>query len=159
MEATLFRQFMAVLTKHGLNDDETRHNLVYEWTNGRTCSSKEMYDYEAEFIVKSLESRMTDAARERAVVENVMKEKRSIVLAIAGRVGFFPENSSNFDYFNGWMVKNSIFKKPLWEYKIDELDKLHAQFRGIEAKFNESAQIPGNKAWHIKNKVPMPVAN
>ena len=65
MENVLFRKFMAVLTAHGLNDAETRHNLVYEWTNGRTCSSKEMHDYEADLIIKNLE-RQTNQRRTRA---------------------------------------------------------------------------------------------
>lgn len=145
---------MTCLSKHGMNDTQTRHELVFEWTAGRTTSSKEMFDHEIDFVIRNIEAGNTSIDKERAALELVKRDKRAAILAIATRVGFFPETTSNFDYFNGWMVKNSILKKELWKYTIDELDQLNRQFRGIEAHFNKSAEVAGTKAWHIKNKIP-----
>lgn len=150
---------MSCLSKNGLNDESQRHELVFEWTNGRTSSSKLMYDYEIDYVINNLTKGFTDPAKELAALDIVKRDKRAVILAIAGRVGFFPDNSSNFDYLNAWMVKNSILKKELWKYKVDELDALTKQFRGIEAHFDKSAAVPGTKAWHIKNKVPVSSAN
>lgn len=146
---------MVALTKHALNDAQTRHELVFEWTAGRTTSSKEMFDHEIDFVIKSLESGMTEANKELAALELVKRDKRAAILAIASRVGFFPETTSNFDYFNAWMLKNSVLKKELWKYTTDELDQLSRQFRGIEKHFNDSAEVPGTKAWHLKHKIPL----
>lgn len=149
------KALMACLSKHGLNDAETRHELVYEWTAGRTTSSKLMTEPEIDCVIKSFENGLMSIDREKAALELAKRDKRAAILAIATRVGFFPDGTSNFDYFNAWMLKNSVLKKELWKYTIYELDQLSRQFRGIEKHFNKSAETPGTKAWHIKNKIPM----
>lgn len=150
---------MTCLSKHGMNDAQTRHELVFEWTAGRTTSSKEMFDHEIDFVIKNIEMGTTSLDKERAALELVKRDKRAAILAIATRVGFFPNNTSDFDYLNAWMLKNSVLKKELWKYTIDELDQLSRQFRGIEKHFNASAEVAGTKAWHIKNKIPQPINN
>ena len=150
---------MVALQRAGIRTPEQRHELVFVWTEGRTTSSKEMFDHEIDFVINSLNHNLTDASREMAALELVKRDKRAVVLAIAGRVGFFPDGSSNFNYFNSWMQKNSLLKKDLYKYTIDELDALQKQFRGIEANFNKSAEVPGTKAWHIKNKIPFESKN
>jgi hypothetical protein len=159
IEQKKHRQLMAVLSRHGLNDAQTRHELVYGWTGGRTASSKEMYGHEIDVILKRFENGLSSVDKEKAALELVKRDKRAAILAIATRVGFFPDGSSNFDYLNAWMLKNSVLKKELWKYTIDELDQLHRQFRGIEANFERSAATPGTKAWHIKNKIPISGSN
>ena len=156
------RALMATLAKAKVAD-ALRHKLIYGHTHGRTGSSKELTEAEWRDLMWKFDNEATARNNPLAFADALLKEavrqKRATVLAIAGRVGFFPENSSNFDYFNGWMLKNSILKKELWKYSLDELPALLRQFRGIEANFERSAKEPGTKAWHIKNNIPINSTN
>jgi len=156
------RALMAALGKAKVAD-WLRHRLVFGLTQGRTASSRELTEKEWRDLMWKFANdpiaRNNPRALAEALLREALRQKRATVLAIAGRVGFFPENSSNFDYFNAWMLKNSVLKKELWNYRVDELDDLMRQFRGIEANFEKSAKEPGTKAWHIKNKIPFNSAN
>lgn len=152
------RTLMTCLGKAGI-DNETRHDLVSGWTNGRTTSSKLMTEAEMDTVIRNMTRTSQGINKDVAALQLAKRDKRAVVLAIAGRVGFFPDGSSNFDYFNGWMRAKSTLKKDLWKYSFDELDKLLIQFRGIEAHFEASAKVPGTKAWHMKNKIPLSSTN
>ena len=57
------------------------------------------------------------------------------------------------------MLKSSILKKKLNDYKLDELPKLERQLRAAESNYQASAEKAGNKAWYHKNKFPIPSKN
>ena len=143
---------MTLLCRAGI-DNDTRHDMVYSWTSGRTASTKELFDSEMDKLIFKLSSEFGKKTM-NPNLEIERRNKRATVLAIAGRVGFFPDGSSNFDTFNRFMQSSSILKKDLYKYKLDELDELIRQFRGIEANFEHSATHAGTKAWHQKNKFP-----
>ena len=82
--------------------------------------------------------------------EMTLRDKRSIVLTIATRTGI--KEADSWTKFNTWMLNSSCLKKELHQYKIDELDQLIKQFRGLEANYNKSASKTGTKAWMHKNK-------
>lgn len=149
---------MTVLSKSRI-DEDSRHDLVYSWTSGRTASTKELYDREMDDLIWKISNDFNFRNQLNPNLEIERRNKRATVLAIAGRVGFFPEGSSNFVAFNSFMVNNSILKKRLEKYLLDELDALIKQFRAIEANYNKSADQPGTKAWHHKNKLPKPGDN
>ena len=69
-------------------------------------------------------------------------------MTVATRVGV--HNPNDWDKFNGFMLKRSVYKKALNKYAIDELDVLIKQFRGLEANYNKSADKTGTKAWRHK---------
>ena len=89
--------------------------------------------------------------------EKLLKEHRSVILSIATRIGI--KEPDNWDKFNNWMLKSSILKKKLNDYKLDELPKLERQLRAAESNYQASAEKPGNKAWYHKNKFPIPSKN
>jgi hypothetical protein len=149
MNAEKHRRLMTILSKQGIKDD-TRHDLVYYWTAGRTSSSRELFDQELTDLIWKIEhdfafghdiTRSVDVLRQLA-----LKQKRSIVLTIAQRTGI--HEGTNFDKFNAFMETRSILKKRLIKYTIEELDDLVKQFRGLEANYLESAKKAGNKAWY-----------
>ena len=51
------------------------------------------------------------------------------------------------------------YKKQLTAYKLEELDALIKQFRGIESNFNRSAKKVGTKAHSKKFNLPNIVLN
>ena len=79
-----------------------------------------------------------------------LRDKRSIVLIIATRTGI--KDADSWEKFNRWMLNNSVLKKELHKYKLDELDKLIKQFRGLEANYRKSAEKTGTKKKKKKNK-------
>lgn len=149
---------MTVLGKAKI-DSDSRHDLVYSWTAGRTASTKELFDREMDDLIWKITNDFGFRNQLNPNLEIERRNKRATVLAIAGRVGFFPNGSSNFEAFNRFMISGSILKKRLEKYLLDELDALIKQFRGIEANYNRSAEQTGTKAWHHKNKLPKPGEN
>ena len=140
---------MALLSKAGV-DEETRHDLVYSWTAGRTQSTTELYEQELTDLIWKIENDAFFAGNIRhtanAMLELEIKRKRSVVLAVAQRVGI--HTGTDFDKFNAWMEARSILKKRLSKYTFEELDELISQMHQLEANFKKSAEKAGTKAWY-----------
>lgn len=149
------RRLMALLSKAGI-DDDTRHNLVYAWTNGRTNSSRELTGSEVDDLVWKFENDFLFRANPRqaasALMELAIKQKRSAVLAIAQRTGI--HEGASFSRFNQWMKNRSVLKKRLNDYTFDELDQLIQQMHALEANFKRSAEKAFSKAWHQHYNIP-----
>lgn len=146
---------MALLNKAGF-DDEARHQLVFAWTNGRTESSRELTMQEINDIVWKIENDNAFGANPRQTANAMMllgiKQKRSVVLAIAQRCGL--HSGENFKQFNSFMEKRSIYKKRLNDYTFEQLDELIRQMYKLEANFKRSAEKAFTKAWHKQHNVP-----
>jgi len=138
---------MTLLSKSGF-DDAQRHELVYNWTNGRTQSTKDLSEFELSQIIHRIESTIDFGKEITIEMEDEKRRKRSIVLAIATRVGIF--QNGNWDDFNRFMEKSSVLHKPLYKYTNSELDKLIKQFRSIEYNYHKSAQKVTTKAHKHK---------
>ena len=143
---------MTILTQIGF-DQQQRHELIYNWTTGRTKSTKDLKPKELNDLYWKLVSDHKFTSKVEADNKELMKKKRSIVLSIATKVGIHDTN--NWEIFNQFMLNSSVFKKPLKYYKIDELDALIRQFRSIKANYNQSAKKIGTKAFHHKYNIPV----
>lgn len=146
---------MAALHKANI-DDETRHELVHSWTNGRTSSTRELSTQEMADLTWKLNHDLSFQSNPKMAIDvlkdSEMKRKRSIVLAIAQRTGL--HTGIDFLQFNGWMKAKSIYKKLLAKYTYDELDELIKQMHALEANYKASAETPGTKAWQHANGLP-----
>lgn len=145
------KQVMTLLGQQGIKD-ETRHEMVYEFTNGRTTSIADLSPRELQQFCDRLQQKCNSADQ-----EILMRQKRSVVLTIATRTGI--KEADSWSKFNLWMNNSSIFKKPLNSYSFEELDQLIRQFRGLESNFKSSAAKAGTKAWHQKTGIPRPSEN
>jgi len=133
----LHRKFMTLLSKLGI-DDDTRHHMIWQYTGGRTYSTKELSESELIHLINRLEEDKEDKIR----------RLRSTILAIATRTGIHdPEDWSRF---NNFMIRRSILKKPLNEYSYKELKQLLRQFRGIEANNKRAESNPANTMFWKK---------
>lgn len=135
---------MVLMSKAKLNDTQSRHELIHDWTNGRTSSSKELTPEERQDLIWKFQNDST--FNPSAYVEIKKKKKRSEVLTIATRVGI--HEPDNWDRFNGFMKERSIYKKELHKYGLAELEELIKQFRGIERNEARSAKNAGTKAYN-----------
>ncbi len=57
------KQLLTILSKIGVTNDE-RHQLIFEWTDGRTSSSKELTNGELDTLCKALNERIKQAEKE-----------------------------------------------------------------------------------------------
>ncbi len=130
------KKLMTLFSKLGYSDED-RHDLIWEYTRGRTESSKELTSVEVDELCIAF-SREDDE-------KELKRRKRSIILRIAQKVGI--HNPQDWQRFNHFMNTKSIYMKPLCEYNLEELDRLIRQFRGIEHNYLKSARKTGNKAW------------
>jgi hypothetical protein len=143
------RQAMTLLGQQGI-DDETRHEMIYRFTGGRTTSIRDLSTKELEQFCNRLQEKTADR-------EILMRQKRSVVLTLATRTGI--KEPDSWTNFNRWMLNSSKYKKALTEYDFEELDELTAQFRGLESNYKKSADKAGTKAWHHKTGIPRPSEN
>lgn len=146
---------MTLFSKSGF-DDQTRREFVYRFTSGRTNSTRDLTLQEIKVICGRMQS-SSFASNVNANNQLASKKKRSIVLAIATKVGI--HDTSNWSKFNSFMKDRSILKKQLNHYTLSELDKLIKQFRGIESNFEKSAKKAGTIAHSTKYKLPLIVFN
>jgi len=77
MNNTLNRQMYALLKATGLT--EQKESLVYSYTDGRTDKSSEMYDYEAQRLVKYLQSQNVQSAKNTEYDKN--DKLRKVILS------------------------------------------------------------------------------
>lgn len=154
------RRLMTILSKSGI-DDNTRHDLVYYWTDGRTTSSRELYENEISDLIWKIEHDFafsTDLKRSVDMLQQLaLKQKRSVVLAIAQRCGI--HGGTDFEKFNAWMEARSILKKRLNKYTFEELDELVQQMHALESNFKASAKKAGTKAWYQHHGLSEPKEN
>lgn len=148
--ATL-KQLMTLMSRAGI-DNETRRDIVFRFTNGRTQSTRQLTQRELDFLVSRFQDDFTTPE-----VEMEMRRKRSVVLTLATRTGI--KHPENWHRFNNWMLKNSVLKKRLMDYDYYELDVLMRQFRALEANYKASAEKPGTKAWYAVNGLEKPGFN
>jgi len=144
------KQLMTLLSRAGY-DNDARHELVYAWTSGRSKSSKDLTQIELDELVAKIQEDFK-FSRTDAQIENLKRQKRSTVLAIATRTGI--KKPERWAEFNSFMLASSILKKPLNKYKLDELDKLIKQFKSLELNYECSAAKAGTKAWHHATGIP-----
>lgn len=101
--------------------DENRADLVYEHTNGRTSSLKELTDDELKDITRLLEIRFDDRRRGR----------RSIVLNLLQKMGVRTCHWSEVDRV---CMDPRIAGKKFAHLTIEELDATAIRLRAIQSK-------------------------
>ena len=107
--------------------DENRADLVYEHTNGRTSSLKELTDEELKDITRLLEIRFDDRCRAR----------RSIVLNLLQKMGVRTCHWSEVDRV---CMDPRIAGKKFAHLTIEELDATAIRLRAIQSK-QQSAMV------------------
>ncbi len=142
---------MTLLGKAGIKDD-LKKEMVYNFTNGRTESVRDLTPNELKKFCNELSNKCQSADQEL-----IMKRMRSTVLDLATKTGIKEPNS--WEKFNSWMKSTSILKKELHAYTLEELTALIKQFRGLNSNFERSAQKTGTKAWYQQNNIPQPGIN
>ena len=129
---------------------------VSGFTGFRTTLLEELTPEEMNELYKiHCKAKIPQISTESEAIYQQMLKKHWIgnVLTIATEEGIKEPN--DWEKFNSWMMKGSIFKKSLNEHTLDELKALHRQMHKLRSNNEKSAQKPLTKAWMkkaIKNK-------
>lgn len=105
-------------------DQDTKEELVYTHTDGRTTSIKDLYKHEAIAIIQSLTSGVTTPKSPAA-------KMRRKILSMAHELGWkLSDGRINMDKVNKWCCTYGYLKKNLDLYLESELPPLVTQFEG-----------------------------
>ena len=131
---------MAVCSKHGI-DEETRHCMILDWTNGRTESSRLMQNQEIDDLVWKLNNDAGFRAKEQTTTDHQRGDKqRKYLLSLCYQLGWtkFSERAqrdvSDVARLDAWCMKYGYLHKPLNSYKYRELPALVTQFEEVVQK-------------------------
>ncbi|MOA20004.1 hypothetical protein D3C78_1404200 [compost metagenome] len=118
-----------------------KHAYVYDFSGGRTESSREMFPSEAKKLIDHLE--LMDRA-ENGVNEEKDKadRQRKKIIAIARKMGWeigtYPDRKADMIRINKWCQEKGFGKKTLNSYSLKELPKLVYQFDQVYQSYLKS---------------------
>jgi hypothetical protein len=123
-----FKKLMSLLTKANLQG--RRHAIVWDYSNGRTESSKELTDPEILRLIRDLKKGFKELDR--------ADQMRKKIISQAHEMGWeHPGNKIDMAMLNTWCVKYGYLHKPLNSYSYKELPKLVTQFDNMYNDFLE----------------------
>lgn len=137
------RRLYQLLRQTGLEDEKA--SLVKDASNGRTESTKALYQVEAQGLIKRLEGMLpspapagTGQARDAA---DVMRKK---IFSLCREMGYISGFSGEDKQMNkavvyGLVERIGYAKKPLMAYAASELPKLVSQFESMMQNNNKAA--------------------
>jgi hypothetical protein len=121
-----FKLLMALLTKTGLQG--RRHAIVWDYSNGRTESSKELTDPETNRIIHDLEKGFKELDRSDIMRKKIISQAHEMAWELPG-------HKADMARINDWCVKFGYLHKPLNQYKYTELPALVTQFDSVYRSF------------------------
>lgn len=122
-----FKRFMATLTKTGMQG--RRHAICYQFSGGRTESSRELDDNEMLAAIKELEANNL-LELDKA---NIMRRK---IISMAHELAWKTAGGKiDMKRIDAWCVKYGYLSKALNKYTLTELPKLVTAFEIFYNKF------------------------
>jgi hypothetical protein len=130
-----FSRFFALCKALGC-EAEYRNTLVWQHTNNRTASLKDMTDSEYKSLCNSLQ-READSTPAAKLEKDEKAKQEKIIQALCYQLHWTkPSNQKLLDYehINNWFVKFSPFKKAMSWHSSAELKEVVNQLRNIVNK-------------------------
>jgi len=117
-----FKRMMAMLTKHGLQG--RRHAFCWEFSQGRTESSKELYNDEVLAIINAIENHFQ--------IEDKADVMRKKIIALAHDMHWqLSSGKADMQRVNNWCIEKGPYKKALNKHTIKELSTLVSVFEKV----------------------------
>lgn len=120
---------------NGLNEEQ-RRAMLYELTDGRTNSTKDLTYAEAQYLSGFLNgaAQMADNIGTQ-LEQKAMKRMRSAVLKRLQQIGI---DTTDWDTVNAYLGSKKIAGKPLYNLDYEELQALIPKLESIKKKRNET---------------------
>ena len=120
---------------NGLNEDQ-RRAMIYELTDGRTNSTKDLTYSEAQYLSGFLNGAAQMAENVgKQMEEKAMKRMRSAVLKLLQQVGI---DTTDWERVNAFLKDKRIAGKPLYSLDYEELQGLIPKLESIKRKKDET---------------------
>lgn len=148
--ATL-KKLQTLFSQKGMTTEE-RHEVIYNFTGGRTESSRELTPQELEELCNALQGRKS---RTQLMSECLKILQAEGIHRPDEPILEFTENGAKpnpWGHLNAWMLSRSLYKKPLYQYTTAELEQLRRQLYQLADNNAKSAKKPLNKAWWRKGE-------
>ena len=120
---------------NGLNEEQ-RRAMLYELTDGRTNSTKDLTYAEAQYLSGFLNgaAQMADNIGTQ-LEQKAMKRMRSAVLKRLQQIGI---DTTDWDSVNAYLSSKKIAGKPLYNLEYEELQALIPKLESIKRKLYET---------------------
>ncbi|MDY3525542.1 hypothetical protein PG310_07580 [Riemerella anatipestifer] len=148
------KKLQTLFSKKGFTTEE-RHEVIYNFTGGRTQSSRELNRQELIDLCNALEgikkskTKLISTCLSILEVEGIHRPNEPILE--------FTEKGARpnpFGHLNRWMLERSVYKKPLAFHSVAELEVLLRQLHKLAENNKKASKKFGNKAyWHKANKL------
>ncbi|MDY3363860.1 hypothetical protein PG623_07590 [Riemerella anatipestifer] len=148
------KKLQTLFSKKGFSTDE-RHEVIYNFTGGRTQSSRELSPQELEALcnaldgIKKSKTKLTSTCLSILESEGIHRPNEPL-LEITEK-GAKP---NPFGHLNRWMLERSVYKKPLAFHSAEELKDLLNQLHKLADNNRKASKKFGNKAyWNKADKL------
>ena len=149
------KKLQTIFSQKGMSTEE-RHEVIYNFTGGRTESSRGLSVQELEDLcnalqgIKKSKSKLISECLKILEAEGIHRPNEPVCEEINGR--FLP---NQWYHLNKWMLTHSVYKKPLAFHTIEQLEVLRRQLYKLAENNKKSAKKVTTKAWWregVKNK-------
>lgn len=134
------RRLHTLLNQTGLMEEKA--GLVELYTEGRTQSSRELYQHEAEKLNNYLAilpgaAKASQEVENQKIAHNKTERMQKKIYAICFTIGWFQGSSRedwkmNLATLDAFLLKRGYLKKPLKEFTSKELPRLVSQFEQLQ---------------------------
>jgi hypothetical protein len=121
-----YARIFSILAQLGMEDEDQRRNIIYNFTKGRTSSLKDLSYKEYMDLCKSLEPHSKEIA---ARLEQ--KRWRSNCLHLLQKIGV---DTADWDSINAYCLSPKIANKKFRDISCDELITLYKKLQSILKK-------------------------
>jgi hypothetical protein len=132
----LHKKLYALLKQSGMHD--SRKDLVYSYSSGRTDNSAELTDKEIKSLIDHLQQITQPQEKKTRDVESYKGDRmRKRILSLCYEIEWITYSPSkrrmvvDFERLDAWMIKSSYLHKSMNKYSFKELKKLVSQFESM----------------------------
>ncbi len=131
----------ALLNELGV-DSETKREMVFNYTNGRTTSTKELTIDECNELINSLEKVLFKSQkqppRERADAHQKARRKIFILMYDCGFIDSRMTTKQKIAIINRWIANKTKFGCEFNSLTLEELSKFATQLQAVKRNYNEN---------------------
>jgi hypothetical protein len=135
------RQLFALIKKLGI-DEETRKDLIRQFTNNRTDSSRLINYFECNALIRQLQTMAgeTPANKVTRNTSEYLQNSRRQIFKLFWDCGFFAPKDTTDDkltVINNWIATKTQFNKEFNSLNTDELLALNKQLQTVRRNYKE----------------------
>jgi len=132
------KRLYALITELGI-DTETKEDMIYNFTNGRTIHSSELTEFEARQLIEKLSPVNNRAENSRKLGEMNQQLRRNIfkLMYDIGLINSQMDNDAKVKYINGWIKGKMRLDKELNALTFDELTLFIRQLQAVRRNYVE----------------------